>query len=116
VADLLFAIKPVLSASISAERSKGCAHLHARRPVGLHANDPRLALIATSQQQVTLSARRINLRSPQCDRGGTHRAAAVSAVQGERHMTVLGRSFYTKSTAVAPQFITPLLVGLTHSK
>jgi hypothetical protein len=61
----------------SAERSKACAHLHGQ---SCWATRERFAVaqIATSQQQPTLSARRINPRSARCDRGVTHRAAAVS--------------------------------------
>ena len=61
----------------SAERSKGCAHVHARCCWATRERSA-VAQIATSQQRVTLSVRRINLRSPQCGRGLTHRSAAAS--------------------------------------
>jgi hypothetical protein len=61
----------------SPERSKGCAHLHGQS-CRVKRERSVVAQIAMSQRQLTLSARRINLRFPQCDRRMTHRAAAVS--------------------------------------
>ena len=61
----------------SEERSKGYAHLHGQSCWATRIRSAE-AQIATGQQQPTPNARRINLRSAQCDRGVTHRAAAVS--------------------------------------
>ena len=61
----------------SEERSKGYAHLHGQSCWATRSRSAA-AQITTGQQQPTLSVRRINLRSAQCDRGVTHRAAAVS--------------------------------------
>jgi hypothetical protein len=98
----------------SAERSKGCAHLHAQSCRATRERSA-VALIATSQQQVILSARRINLRSPQCDRGVTHRAAAVS---GGSRRAPYDRSGVALSIRSPPQSrhnsSRRSLVGLTH--
>jgi hypothetical protein len=61
----------------SEERSKGYAQLHGQSCWATRIRSAA-AQIATGRQQPTLSTRRINLRSVQCDRGVTHRAAAVS--------------------------------------
>ena len=77
----------------SEERSKGYAHLHSQSCWATRIRSAA-AQIATGRQQPTLSARGINLRSAQCDRGVTHRAAAVSG--GSR------RALYDRSGVALP--------------
>ena len=98
----------------SAERSKGCAHLHGQS-CWAAGERSAVAQIATSQQQLKLSARRINPRSARCDRGVTHRAAAASS--GSRRVS------YDRSGIALPIRSPPQsrhnssrrsLVGLTH--
>jgi len=98
----------------SAERSKGCSHLHGQRCWATRERSA-VAQIATSQQQLTLSARRTNLRSPQCDRRMTHRAAAVS---GGARRASYDPSLVALSIRSPPQprhnSSRRSLVGLTH--
>jgi hypothetical protein len=90
------------------------AHLHGQSCWATRERSA-MAQIATSQQQLTLSARKINPRSPQCDRRITHRAAAVS---GGSRRAPYDRSWVALSIRSPPQSrhnsSRRSLVGLTH--
>lgn len=111
----------------SEERSKGYAQLHGQSCWATRIRSAAVE-IATGRQQPTLSTRRINLRSAQCDRGVTHRAAAVSGgsrrAPYDRSRIALpirspprqahaspscgrGQLKTSRQCRIAPQFITP---------
>jgi hypothetical protein len=86
-----FAIKPVRSASIP---RSGPTDTLARkvRPIRLISCNPRLRELLIGQQQPTLKAERVNLRSAQRDRGVTHGARRVAYVPGGSRRALENRS------------------------